>query len=158
MTAFANWPGPLSVATVFCLCFSATASSKLHGAQQFSLKARLKSYGFAGVAAYGLLNTVYYITAFLFFWTHVAKVPRGEIFLKMSTLFKGLAVSPSQYFHLSAIKPFNSLVSFGGVHRSCAMSVLTSSVCHHLYKAGAYAAHCMLQDWVWQRQQRGLWA
>jgi len=40
----------------------------------------LRSYGFAGVAAYGLLNTVYYITAFLFFWTHVAKVPRGEIF------------------------------------------------------------------------------
>ena len=62
------------------LWLSARAPSKLHVVKQVSLKARLRSYGFAGVAAYGLLNTVYYITAFLFFWTHVAKVPRGEIF------------------------------------------------------------------------------
>ncbi len=75
------------------LWLSARAPSKLHVAKQVSLKARLRSYGFAGVAAYGLLNTVYYITAFLFFWTHVAKVPRGEILLHMSSMFKKLAVS-----------------------------------------------------------------
>lgn len=46
--------------------------------QRVSLKARLRGYGFAGVVSYGLLNTVYYVTAFLFFWTHVAKVPKGE--------------------------------------------------------------------------------
>lgn len=44
-----------------------------------SLAARLQSYGFAGVASYGLLNTAYYITAFIFFWTRVAKVPKGDI-------------------------------------------------------------------------------
>ena len=43
-----------------------------------SLTARLQSYGFAGVASYGLLNTAYYITAFMFFWTRVAKVPKGD--------------------------------------------------------------------------------
>ena len=46
--------------------------------EQQSLTARLQSYGYAGVASYGLLNTVYYITAFIFFWTRVAKVPKGE--------------------------------------------------------------------------------
>ena len=48
-------------------------------ANRHSLKARLGSYGLAGVASYGLLNTVYYITAFFFFWTHVVKVPKGAV-------------------------------------------------------------------------------
>ncbi len=86
----------MSVANYVLTChfwLSARAPSKLRVAQQVSLKARLRSYGFAGVAAYGLLNTMYYITAFLFFWTHVAKVPRGELLLHMSSIFKELAVS-----------------------------------------------------------------
>ena len=59
---------------------SLTARTPLEAkkARRISLAARLRSYGFAGVAAYGLLNTVYYVTAFLFFWTHVAKVPKGS--------------------------------------------------------------------------------
>lgn len=46
--------------------------------QPQSLAARLQSYGFAGVASYGLLNTAYYIIAFIFFWTRIAKVPKGN--------------------------------------------------------------------------------
>lgn len=46
--------------------------------KQQSWTARLQSYGYAGVASYGLLNTAYYIAAFLFFWTRVAKVPKGD--------------------------------------------------------------------------------
>lgn len=42
------------------------------------LKERLGAYGFAGVASYGVLNTLYYVLAFLFFWTRIAKVPRGK--------------------------------------------------------------------------------
>ncbi|CAI7818196.1 unnamed protein product [Closterium sp. NIES-54] len=38
---------------------------------------KLKSFGVAGVLAYGLFNTVYYIFAFLFVFLYVAPSPRG---------------------------------------------------------------------------------
>jgi hypothetical protein len=82
--ASVHWSGLFRSGSFVLTChlwLSARAPSKLHAAKQVSLKARLRSYGLAGVAAYGLLNTVYYITAFLFFWTHVAKVPRGKVFV-----------------------------------------------------------------------------
>ncbi len=42
------------------------------------LKEKLAEMGMAGVLAYGILNTAYYIFAFLFFFIAVAKVPRGQ--------------------------------------------------------------------------------
>ena len=42
------------------------------------LQQQLKSYGMAGLIAYGLCNTLYYTFAFLFIWVYIAKVPRGE--------------------------------------------------------------------------------
>ncbi|CAL9136592.1 unnamed protein product [Musa textilis] len=36
---------------------------------------RLKRYGIAGVLAYGLLNTVYYLTTFLLVWFYIAPAP-----------------------------------------------------------------------------------
>ncbi|NP_001143544.1 uncharacterized protein LOC100276234 [Zea mays] len=36
---------------------------------------KLKRYGVAGVLSYGLLNTVYYVTAFLLVWFYVAPAP-----------------------------------------------------------------------------------
>lgn len=83
---------------------NARAPSKLHVPKQVSLKARLRSYGFAGVAAYGLLTTVYYTTAFLFFWTHVAKVPRGEIFV---AYVKQVHESSSITIKMSGLFPCN---------------------------------------------------
>ena len=41
------------------------------------LAAELRTHGTAGVLAYGLLNTAYYSTAFVFVWTCVLKVPPG---------------------------------------------------------------------------------
>jgi hypothetical protein len=41
------------------------------------LKDQLQRYGLAGVLAYGLLNTAYYSTMFLFVWVYVAQVPAG---------------------------------------------------------------------------------
>ncbi|CAI5462294.1 unnamed protein product [Closterium sp. Yama58-4] len=38
---------------------------------------KLQSFGVAGVLAYGLFNTVYYIFAFLFVFLYVAPSPRG---------------------------------------------------------------------------------
>lgn len=59
--------------------FSAARDEPSCGTRQpQSLAARLQSYGFAGVASYGLLNTAYYIIAFIFFWTRIAKVPKGN--------------------------------------------------------------------------------
>ncbi|DBB15029.1 hypothetical protein WJX82_006232 [Trebouxia sp. C0006] len=89
LAEFANKPGRGGACT-FRSSSSARAPSKLHAAKQVSLKARLRSYGLAGVAAYGLLNTVYYITAFLFFWTHVAKVPRGLGLTETAKRFVGV--------------------------------------------------------------------
>ncbi|KAL4859230.1 hypothetical protein ACK3TF_000981 [Chlorella vulgaris] len=43
-----------------------------------STRLRLQSLGLAGVAAYGLLNTGYYVCTFLFFWCYVARVPTGQ--------------------------------------------------------------------------------
>eukprot|EP01018_Ginkgo_biloba_P007972 Gb_04237 [translate_table: standard] len=37
----------------------------------------LRRYGAAGVLSYGLLNTVYYLVAFLFVWFYVAPAPGG---------------------------------------------------------------------------------
>ena len=39
---------------------------------------QLKAVGLAGVVAYGLLNTLYYTTAFGLAWVFIAAVPRGE--------------------------------------------------------------------------------
>ncbi len=50
----------------------------MHGSPSCRLQKQLQSLGLAGVAAYGLLNTGYYISAFLFFWFAVAKVPAGQ--------------------------------------------------------------------------------
>ena len=41
------------------------------------LAAELRTHGTAGVLAYGLLNTAYYSTAFVFVWTCVLKVQPG---------------------------------------------------------------------------------
>lgn len=51
-----------------------------HGQQQGSdWKSKLKAYGLAGIIAYGLLNTIYYTAMFMYMWTVVFKVPRGEV-------------------------------------------------------------------------------
>lgn len=65
-------------------------ASRTSRAPRVSLKARLRGFGFAGVVSYGLLNTVYYVTAFLFFWTHVAKVPRGLGLAETAKRFVGV--------------------------------------------------------------------
>ncbi|XP_020675027.1 uncharacterized protein LOC110094196 [Dendrobium catenatum] len=47
-------------------------------AKKFSsteLMQKLKRYGVAGVLSYGLLNTVYYLTTFLFVWFYFAPAP-----------------------------------------------------------------------------------
>jgi len=36
---------------------------------------RLKRYGISGILSYGLLNTAYYLTAFLLVWFYVAPAP-----------------------------------------------------------------------------------
>lgn len=46
-------------------------------AQSKELAAKLRSFGAAGVLAYGLFNTVYYTGAFLFVWLYVAPSPGG---------------------------------------------------------------------------------
>jgi hypothetical protein len=46
-------------------------------AKSRELGAALRSYGLAGVLAYGLLNTLYYTCAFLVVWVYVLKVPAG---------------------------------------------------------------------------------
>ncbi|DBB02061.1 TPA: hypothetical protein ACH3X1_000636 [Trebouxia sp. C0004] len=100
---------------------SARAPSKLHVAKQVSLKARLRSYGFAGVAAYGLLNTVYYITAFLFFWTHVAKVPRGL----------GLAETAKRFVGVMSLTWAGSQVTkVARIAAALALAPLLDNVCH----------------------------
>lgn len=38
---------------------------------------RLKDCGLAGVVAYGMLNTAYYTSAFLFVWIYLAQAPKG---------------------------------------------------------------------------------
>lgn len=60
------------------MCVAARDESDCETLKPHSLAARLQSYGFAGVASYGLLNTAYYIIAFIFFWTRIAKVPKGN--------------------------------------------------------------------------------
>ncbi len=46
-------------------------------AKNKELKDKIQALGIAGVAAYGLFNTLYYTFAFLFVWLYVAKVPSG---------------------------------------------------------------------------------
>ena len=41
------------------------------------MQRQLQELGVAGVAAYGLLNTFYYASAFLYVWFCIAKVPPG---------------------------------------------------------------------------------
>ena len=41
------------------------------------MQRQLQELGVAGVAAYGLLNTFYYASAFLYAWFWIAKVPSG---------------------------------------------------------------------------------
>jgi hypothetical protein len=60
--------GPLGAAR------RALASFQKSGSE---LQAQLQALGVAGVLAYGVLNTAYYTSAFLFFWTQVACVPPG---------------------------------------------------------------------------------
>ena len=47
------------------------------GGQQSRLADRLRRWGVAGVAAYGVLNTLYYSAAMCSAWFFVAKVPPG---------------------------------------------------------------------------------
>ncbi|KAK9806129.1 hypothetical protein WJX72_002662 [[Myrmecia] bisecta] len=42
-----------------------------------SFRQRLRSLGLAGVLAYGIFNTLYYVSAFTFIWVYVVKIPRG---------------------------------------------------------------------------------
>jgi hypothetical protein len=44
-----------------------------------SLREKLTELGVAGILAYGLLNTLYYIIAFLFFYLCVIHPPRGAL-------------------------------------------------------------------------------
>mmetsp|Transcript_7913 Transcript_7913/g.26390 ORF Transcript_7913/g.26390 Transcript_7913/m.26390 type:complete len:259 (-) Transcript_7913:68-844(-) len=41
------------------------------------LRERINALGLAGVASYGLFNTIYYVSSFLFIWFCVVKVERG---------------------------------------------------------------------------------
>lgn len=54
-----------------------SSSLAAQGSRVQQLQAQLKRYGLAGLLAYGLLNTLYYSSAFLFVWLYVAKVPQG---------------------------------------------------------------------------------
>ncbi|KAG0499678.1 hypothetical protein HPP92_004369 [Vanilla planifolia] len=45
------------------------------GSSSKELMQKLKRYGVAGVLSYGLLNTVYYLSAFLFVWFYFAPAP-----------------------------------------------------------------------------------
>jgi hypothetical protein len=47
--------------------------------QRLGWKENLKTYGLAGIIAYGLLNTVYYTVMFTYMWTNIFKVPRGKL-------------------------------------------------------------------------------
>lgn len=60
---------------------NSTAGTLKHSTASMSLQARLQAFGLAGIVSYGLLNTMYYITAFFLFWTRVAKVPRGVLLI-----------------------------------------------------------------------------
>ncbi|CAK9204567.1 unnamed protein product [Sphagnum jensenii] len=48
---------------------------------------KLKQYGVAGILSYGLLNTVYYLGAFLFVWFYVAPSPGGLGFVPAAERF-----------------------------------------------------------------------
>lgn len=60
--------------------------------QNRELKDKIQALGIAGVAAYGLFNTLYYTCAFLFVGVYVAKVPSGL----------GLAKAAQQYAQVRA--------------------------------------------------------
>lgn len=48
---------------------------------------QLKRYGVAGILSYGLLNTIYYLTAFLVVWFYFAPVPGKMGYLAAATRF-----------------------------------------------------------------------
>ena len=48
-------------------------------------KQQLRSLGIAGIVAYGLLNTVYYGSTFMFIWLYVVKAPRGVLQSRQTT-------------------------------------------------------------------------
>ena len=48
------------------------------GGRLAALRRQLQSLGLAGVLAYGLLNTLYYTTAFVSIWVWAVGAPRGE--------------------------------------------------------------------------------
>lgn len=54
--------------------------SRVYSYRSSSFKEQLGRWGFSGVAAYGLLNTLYYSTALIILWVHVLKVPHGMNF------------------------------------------------------------------------------
>ncbi|KAL6656096.1 hypothetical protein ACP70R_006922 [Stipagrostis hirtigluma subsp. patula] len=54
---------------------SAKSFSSKEYSQLTKLLEKLKRYGAAGVLSYGLLNTVYYVTAFLLVWFYFAPAP-----------------------------------------------------------------------------------
>lgn len=75
---------PSAAASGGSLDFSTTGPPGRSGVASFSAAAgalgfrqRLEGLGLAGVVAYGILNTLYYIAAFFFVWKYVARVPRG---------------------------------------------------------------------------------
>eukprot|EP00850_Spirogloea_muscicola_P009880 SM000056S17998 [mRNA] locus=s56:581166:583084:- [translate_table: standard] len=51
------------------------------------LARELQSFGIAGILAYGLFNTVYYLITFLFVWFYVAPSPGGLGFLPAAERF-----------------------------------------------------------------------
>ncbi|KAH9320621.1 hypothetical protein KI387_015260, partial [Taxus chinensis] len=55
--------------------------------QSKELLQKLKRYGVAGVLSYGLLNTVYYLVAFLVVWFYVAPAAGGMGYLSAAQRF-----------------------------------------------------------------------
>ena len=49
------------------------------------MRRQLQSLGLAGVLAYGILNTLYYTTAFLSIWVWAVGAPRGEPLFALTT-------------------------------------------------------------------------
>ncbi|KAA6420523.1 MAG: hypothetical protein FRX49_09684 [Trebouxia sp. A1-2] len=91
---------------------------------QLSLPSRQDEEGPAPLdqaPAYGLLTTVYYTTAFLFFWTHVAKVPRGL----------GLAETAKRFVGVMSLTWAGSQVTkVARIAAALALAPLLDNACH----------------------------
>jgi len=77
-----------------------------------SLLAQLRQWGVAGVTAYGLLNTVYYLGAMAVFWVCVAKVTLGmgwQACLRQVSYVFGLTWALSQLTKIPRLLGYNIL-------------------------------------------------